>query len=221
MFKLVGVNSSGGLLSKPSSPAGKGKLSINQHTAHGIHGPAHSTTSRALSGKIDPNQASHQAVAAQKSGIGRYDGGLEADAEGKGVVRGESARILEMQSAYVLLGSSSFLYTATDRLSGGGTIPLALPEFTIGRPLGKGKFGRVYLARTKAEPHFVVALKCLHKAEIVSGKVEVQVRREIEIQQNLRSAISFYAVSKADDVDTRTSLDYMVTSMTRSVYSWY
>jgi aurora kinase len=108
MFKLVGVNSSGGLLSKPSSPAGKGKLSINQHTAHGIHGPAHSTTSRALSGKIDPNQASHQAVAAQKSGIGRYDGGLEADAEGKGVVRGESARILEMQSAYVSFGSSSF-----------------------------------------------------------------------------------------------------------------
>ena len=67
--------------------------------------------------------------------------------------------------------------------------PLSLPAFTIGRPLGKGKFGRVYLARTKAEPHFVVALKCLHKSEIVAGKVEVQVRREIEIQQNLRSVV--------------------------------
>jgi len=52
--------------------------------------------------------------------------------------------------------------------------------------LGKGKFGRVYLARTKAPPHFIVALKCLHKAEIITGKVEKQVRREIEIQQNLR-----------------------------------
>ena len=65
-------------------------------------------------------------------------------------------------------------------------ISLSLPAFTIGRPLGKGKFGRVYLARTKAAPHFIVALKCLHKAEIVQGKVEKQVRREIEIQQNLR-----------------------------------
>lgn len=63
---------------------------------------------------------------------------------------------------------------------------LSLPSFAIGRPLGKGKFGRVYLARTKAPPHFIVALKCLHKQEIVAGKVEKQVRREIEIQQNLR-----------------------------------
>ncbi|RAL63680.1 hypothetical protein DID88_003723 [Monilinia fructigena] len=42
-----------------------------------------------------------------------------------------------------------------------------LGMFEIGRPLGKGKFGRVYLAR-----------------EV--GKVEKQVRREIEIQSNLR-----------------------------------
>lgn len=63
---------------------------------------------------------------------------------------------------------------------------LSLPSFQIGRPLGKGKFGRVYLARTKTAPHFIVALKCLHKQEIVAGKVEKQVRREIEIQQNLR-----------------------------------
>lgn len=66
------------------------------------------------------------------------------------------------------------------------TQPLSLPAFQIGRPLGKGKFGRVYLARTKAPPNFIVALKCLHKQEIITGKVEKQVRREIEIQQNLR-----------------------------------
>lgn len=42
------------------------------------------------------------------------------------------------------------------------------------------------MGRTKAEPHFIVALKCLHKSEIIQGKVEIQVRREIEIQQNLR-----------------------------------
>ena len=99
LFKLAGVNTAGTQLGKLQSPAGKGKLSINQHTAHGIHGPAHATSSRALSGKIDPFHTSHQAVAAQKSGIGKYDGGLEADMEGKEVVTGDSARILEMQSA--------------------------------------------------------------------------------------------------------------------------
>jgi serine/threonine protein kinase len=61
-----------------------------------------------------------------------------------------------------------------------------LPQFEIGRPLGKGKFGRVYLARTKVQPHYIVALKCMYKAELVASKVEKQVRREIEIQSNLR-----------------------------------
>ncbi len=66
------------------------------------------------------------------------------------------------------------------------TPSLSISSFEIGRKLGRGKFGRVYLARTKAKPHFIVALKLLWKHEIVKDKVERQVRREIEIQQNLR-----------------------------------
>ncbi|EGN98148.1 hypothetical protein SERLA73DRAFT_109514 [Serpula lacrymans var. lacrymans S7.3] len=62
----------------------------------------------------------------------------------------------------------------------------SLPAFDIGRPLGKGKFGRVYMVRTKVEPHYILALKCLYKSEIVQSRVEKQIRREIEIQQNLR-----------------------------------
>lgn len=67
------------------------------------------------------------------------------------------------------------------------TIPkrFSLPMFEIGRPLGKGKFGRVYLARERSTG-FICALKVLHKNEIQQGKVEKQVRREIEIQSNLR-----------------------------------
>lgn len=61
-----------------------------------------------------------------------------------------------------------------------------LTDFDIGRPLGKGKFGRVYMVRTKTEPHYILALKCLYKSEIVQSRVEKQIRREIEIQQNLR-----------------------------------
>ncbi|ETW82109.1 hypothetical protein HETIRDRAFT_318059 [Heterobasidion irregulare TC 32-1] len=61
-----------------------------------------------------------------------------------------------------------------------------LYDFDIGRPLGKGKFGRVYMIRTKCEPRYILALKCLYKSEIIQSKVEKQIRREIEIQQNLR-----------------------------------
>ncbi|GAB7351159.1 hypothetical protein MBLNU459_g1611t1 [Dothideomycetes sp. NU459] len=59
-----------------------------------------------------------------------------------------------------------------------------LGMFEIGKPLGKGKFGRVYLARERSTG-FVCALKVLHKSELQQGKVEKQVRREIEIQSNL------------------------------------
>lgn len=60
-----------------------------------------------------------------------------------------------------------------------------LGMFEIGRPLGKGKFGRVYLARERMNG-FICALKVLHKNELQHGGVERQVRREIEIQSNLR-----------------------------------
>ncbi|KAF4469975.1 AUR kinase [Fusarium albosuccineum] len=60
-----------------------------------------------------------------------------------------------------------------------------LGMFEIGRPLGKGKFGRVYLARERTTG-FICALKVLHKSELQQGRVEKQVRREIEIQSNLR-----------------------------------
>lgn len=60
-----------------------------------------------------------------------------------------------------------------------------LGMFEIGRPLGKGKFGRVYLARERSNG-FICALKVLHKSELQQGRVEKQVRREIEIQSNLR-----------------------------------
>ncbi|PWY74591.1 kinase-like protein [Aspergillus sclerotioniger CBS 115572] len=60
-----------------------------------------------------------------------------------------------------------------------------LGMFEIGRPLGKGNFGRVYLARER-QTGFVCALKVLHKDEIQQGRIEKQVAREIEIQSNLR-----------------------------------
>ncbi|KAJ3188787.1 hypothetical protein HDU85_004501 [Gaertneriomyces sp. JEL0708] len=61
----------------------------------------------------------------------------------------------------------------------------SLEDFDVGRALGKGKFGRVYLAKEKRSG-FVVALKILFKAELVEARVEKQLRREIEIQSHLR-----------------------------------
>jgi len=68
-----------------------------------------------------------------------------------------------------------------------------LSSFEMGRPLGKGQFGRVYLVRTKTRPAFILALKTIYKSEVISAKLEVQVRREIEIQSNLRSALCILA----------------------------
>nr|POE58998.1 serine/threonine-protein kinase ark1 [Quercus suber] len=65
------------------------------------------------------------------------------------------------------------------------TKSLHLGMFEIGKPLGKGKFGRVYLARER-EHSFVCALKVMYKTELVQGRIEKQVRREVEIQSNLR-----------------------------------
>ena len=50
---------------------------------------------------------------------------------------------------------------------------LHLGMFEIGRPLGKGKFGRVYLVRER-KSGFICALKVLHKSEIMQGRVEKQ-----------------------------------------------
>ena len=89
-----------------------------------------------------------------------------------------------------------------------------IDNFEVGRVLGKGKFGQVYLAREK-KSRFVVALKvclALHrkmaivtfggilifhsivfqvmfKDELKRNGVEHQLRREIEIQTHLRCAV--------------------------------
>lgn len=61
----------------------------------------------------------------------------------------------------------------------------SIEDFEVGRPLGKGKFGNVYLARERTS-RFVVALKVLFKSQIEKEGVEHQLRREIEIQAHLR-----------------------------------
>lgn len=61
----------------------------------------------------------------------------------------------------------------------------SLNDFEIGKPLGRGKFGAVYLAREKST-QYIVALKVLQKSQLLKAGVEHQLRREIEIQSHLR-----------------------------------
>lgn len=55
----------------------------------------------------------------------------------------------------------------------------------MGRALGKGNFGHVFLAKEK-KSGFIVALKVLYKKGLALTNIENQLRREVEIQGNLR-----------------------------------
>ena len=61
----------------------------------------------------------------------------------------------------------------------------SLKDFEIGRPLGRGKFGDVYLARER-KTKFIVAVKAIKKSQLLKAGLEHQLRREIEIQSHLR-----------------------------------
>jgi hypothetical protein len=67
-----------------------------------------------------------------------------------------------------------------------------LAHFGICRPLGKGKFGCVYMVCTSVEPNYILALECLYKLEIVQSRVEKQVRRETEIRA---SSVQIFSAS--------------------------
>ncbi|KAK4312589.1 hypothetical protein Pmani_015999 [Petrolisthes manimaculis] len=60
-----------------------------------------------------------------------------------------------------------------------------LEDFEIGRPLGKGKFGNVYLAREK-KSRVLLALKVMFKYVLATNGIEHQVKREAEIHSHLR-----------------------------------
>jgi len=59
-----------------------------------------------------------------------------------------------------------------------------LNDFEIGKPLGEGKFGRVYQAQEKAHQR-VVALKVLSKSQLSQFLAHNQLQREIEIHTHL------------------------------------
>ena len=63
--------------------------------------------------------------------------------------------------------------------------PWAVEDFSLGKPLGRGKFGNVYLAREKRSGA-QVALKVLFKGVLADVGESHILRREVEIQSRLR-----------------------------------
>ncbi|KAI0970439.1 serine/threonine-protein kinase [Xylaria arbuscula] len=92
---------------------------------------------------------------------------------------------------------SSHVPQSTDSRAAAAQCPyqrptLSLRSFEIGKMLGKGSFGRVFLARHR-DSGFICALKVLKKSKIRKG-AETHVSEEIEIHCNVRHSglIGFY-----------------------------
>ncbi|EPB89313.1 AUR protein kinase [Mucor circinelloides 1006PhL] len=60
-----------------------------------------------------------------------------------------------------------------------------LEDFEIGKTLGRGNFGSVFLAREKASG-FIVALKVMYKEQLTALGIQKQLRREVDIQGKLK-----------------------------------
>jgi hypothetical protein len=97
--------------------------------------------------------------------------------------------------------------SSDDRLSN-GSIEFEVPDrnwliedFTLGKPIGKGKFGNVYLAKQTKTKH-PVALKVLFKAPMIQQKCIHNLKREVEIQcrlihQNIVQLYGYFHDSKS------------------------
>ena len=81
------------------------------------------------------------------------------------------------------------LFAAPPAVAAAAPKEWSLASFEIGKRLGRGKFGNVYLAREKATKT-VVALKVLFRTQLQQSGVEHQVKREVEIQAHIRCGMN-------------------------------
>ena len=58
-------------------------------------------------------------------------------------------------------------------------------DFDIGRKLGEGRFGKIYLAREK-QSKYAVVLKCVSKEAVLRHDLAHQIRREVELHMYCR-----------------------------------
>ena len=80
--------------------------------------------------------------------------------------------------------SPYLLPDGTPRVPLQGPSTLTAHDFEVGGTLGRGKFGRVYLAR-HLSTNYISALKIISKSQCSTEEEENLIRRELEVHQNL------------------------------------
>lgn len=60
-----------------------------------------------------------------------------------------------------------------------------IDDFILGKPLGRGKFGEVWMAKEKHKG-YIVALKIIKRSSVLTKETAKQIRREIEIHRKLK-----------------------------------
>ncbi|KAL7714641.1 Aurora kinase [Entamoeba marina] len=89
-----------------------------------------------------------------------------------------------MNHYHILPRSSLQTYlTKNGELKPKRRVELCLEDFDVGKPLGQGKFGNVYLVKYKKND-YVCALKVIFKKQMQRCQMGVQLKREIEIQSH-------------------------------------
>ena len=67
-----------------------------------------------------------------------------------------------------------------------------IKDFDIGKELGRGTYGKVYLAKVK-NTDFMVAIKVLNKQKLWNGKMEHYLASEVRILSNIRYQIKNFS----------------------------
>ncbi|KXJ73311.1 aurora kinase B [Aedes albopictus] len=94
-------------------------------------------------------------------------------------------QLIDGVSSENVVGVTQYIVNMMSHPAYGSSYQWTKDDFELGCALGRGKFGRVYLAREK-HTKFMVAMKVMFKSELTKGRVEKQLLREIEIQSRLK-----------------------------------
>ncbi|KAK3918779.1 Aurora kinase A-A [Frankliniella fusca] len=149
--------------------------------------PINKTAASSTSQKVAKLQDTQNSCQAERSATAQIPNAFStSSATSKEVSKGVEPPSVSIQSeALPVSGSKDTADSKKPSQKNDKQRTFTLSDFDIGKALGKGKFGNVYLAREKTSK-FIIALKVLFKSQLQKANVEHQLRREIEIQSHLR-----------------------------------
>lgn len=174
---------------KPGTATASGAMKRPHNQADASRYPRKAGGDRTAASRRPPGdaQSSHTSSYLHGTGAGFYKSvaGASAPAKSSGRLGASSKTTTASASRAEAAGKTETKTETESSSSSSAKKTWKLNDFEIGKPLGKGKFGNVYLAREK-QSKYVVALKVLNKQQLMKSSMEHQLRREIEIQSHLR-----------------------------------